>query len=316
MVKIVQLEKIKKILKNADVISLIEEGFIAYSNKRVIVPPVGEMLFKKTNGECHIKYGYIKDDNYYVIKIASGFYDNPKLYGLPSFNGLNLVFDQRNGELHAILLDEGYLTNIRTAAAGAVVAKYLAPKDVKKIGILGTGAQGKLQAEYLKSITSCKEIVVWDLSQKNIDEYKTYMEKKGYSVETTLNLEDIPTLCNLIVTCTPSKKPLLQKEWIKPGTHITAMGSDNAEKQELDPEILANADIVVVDSISQSKSRGEVYKAVTSGIISEDIVIELGKMISNKQYHRQNDQQITIADLTGVAIQDIQISKVICENID
>ena len=316
MIKIVQLEKIKEILRNADVISLIEEGFVAYSNKRVIIPPVGEMLFKKTNGECHIKYGYIKDDNYYVIKIASGFYDNPKLYGLPSFNGLNLVFDQRNGELHAILLDEGYLTNIRTAAAGAVVAKYLAPKDVKKIGILGTGAQGKLQAEYLKSITSCKEIVVWDLSQKNIDEYKTYMEKKGYSVETTLNLEDIPTLCNLIVTCTPSKKPLLKKEWIKPGTHITAMGSDNAEKQELDPEILAKADIVVVDSISQSKSRGEVYRAVTSGIISEDIVIELGTMISNKQYHRQNDQQITIADLTGVAVQDIQISKVICENID
>jgi len=107
MVKIVQLEKIKEILRNADVISLIEEGFVAYSNKKVIVPPVGEMLFEKTKGECHIKYGYIKDDNYYVIKIASGFYDNPKLYGLPSFNGLNLVFDQRNGELHAILLDEG-----------------------------------------------------------------------------------------------------------------------------------------------------------------------------------------------------------------
>ena len=197
-----------------------------------------------------------------------------------------------------------------------MVAKYLAPKHVRKIGILGTGAQGKLQAEYLKSITSCKKIVVWDLSQKNIDEYKKYMEKKGYSVETTLNLEDIPALCNLIVTCTPSKKPLLKKEWIKPGTHITAMGSDNAEKQELDPEILAKADIVVVDSISQSKSRGEVYKAVTSGIISSDKVIEIGTMISTKQFHRQNDQQITIADLTGVAVQDIQISKVICENID
>ncbi len=316
MVEIVQLEKIKSILKNNDVISVIEEGFIAYSDNRVIVPPVGEMLFNKTNGECHIKYGYIKDDNYYVIKIASGFYDNPKLYGLPSFNGLNLVFDQRNGELKAILLDEGYLTNIRTAAAGAVVAKYLAPKQVKKIGILGTGAQGKLQVEYLKSITSCKKIVVWGLSQEEVNEYKKNLEKKGYSVETTLNLEDIPTACNLIVTCTPSKKPLLKKEWIKPGTHITAMGSDTAEKQELDSEILANADIVVVDSISQSKSRGEVYKAITSGIISEDIVIELGKMISNKQYHRQNDQQITIADLTGVAVQDIQISKIICENMD
>ncbi len=111
--KIIDLKEIKRLLQGTDLIPLIAEGFAAYSAGRAVIPPVGELLFDQ--GDVHIKYGYIKDDEFYVIKIASGFYNNAQ-YGLPSSNGLMLLFRQATGELAGILHDEGYLTNIRTAA--------------------------------------------------------------------------------------------------------------------------------------------------------------------------------------------------------
>ena len=141
MSKIIKLEQIKEILKSIDPIQNIEEGFVAYSQGKVVVPPIGEMIFENPPGDCHIKYGYIKGDDYYIIKIAAGFYDNPKI-GLPGYSGLMLLFSQKTGELICILLDEGHLTNVRTAAAGAVVAKYMAPKKVHRIGIVGPWRSG------------------------------------------------------------------------------------------------------------------------------------------------------------------------------
>jgi len=143
MAKIFNLSQIKDVLKNIDPLQAIEEGFVAYSQGKVVVPPIGEMLFENPPGDVHIKYGYIKGDDYYVIKIASGFYENIKL-DLPAGTGLMLVFKQKTGELACILLDEAYLTNVRTAEAGAVVAKYFAPKDVYCIGIFGAGIQGRM----------------------------------------------------------------------------------------------------------------------------------------------------------------------------
>ena len=148
MAIVINLEEIKKIVADIDVVSAMEEGFVQYSNGNTVVPPVGELLFEKPKGDAHIKYGYIKNDDYYVIKIASGFYDNPKI-GLPSSQGLMLLFDQKTGVPKGVLLDEGYLTDIRTAAAGALAAKYFAPKNIKAVGIIGTGIQAKLQLQYL-----------------------------------------------------------------------------------------------------------------------------------------------------------------------
>ena len=142
MSTIIHLAEIKKRLKNIDVAAAMEEGFIQYSNGNTVVPPVGELIFDNPPGDVHIKYGYIKKDTYYVIKIASGFYENPKL-GIASCQGLMLLFDQKTGELAAVLLDEGHLTDIRTAAAGALVAKYFAPPQIKAIGIIGTGMESR-----------------------------------------------------------------------------------------------------------------------------------------------------------------------------
>ena len=235
MVEIVELEKIKRILQNINPIQIIEDGFIAYSQGEVVVPPVGEMIFDNPPGECHIKYGYIKDDDYYVIKVASGFYDNPKL---------------------------GYLTNVRTATAGAIAAKYMAPSKVNRIGIFGAGVHGRMQPIYLQKVLDCKNIITWGINQEELEIYEKDMKNLGFNVQTTQNPEDITSTCNLIVTCTPSKEPLILADQIQKGTHITAIGSDTPEKQELDSEILKNADKLVVDSIEQCLERGESYKAI------------------------------------------------------
>ncbi|MFH1941888.1 MAG: ornithine cyclodeaminase family protein [bacterium] len=312
MAHIFYRNQIENVLKHLDPIRSIEEGFIAYSRGGVVVPPVGEMVFEDPPGDVHIKYGYIRGDDYYVIKIASGFYENAKR-GLPTNAGLMLLFSQRTGELASILLDEGHLTNVRTAAAGAVVAKALAPKRVRRIGIFGAGTQGRMQLAYLESIVDCRDVIVWGINQQEVEAYKKDVEPLGYSVETTTDADAVASTCNLVVTATPSKTPLLRADQIQQGTHITAMGSDTPEKQELDPAILQKADIVVADSISQCLLRGEIFHALKAGVVKEKDVLELGNVIINSDLRRTSDEQITVADLTGVAVQDIQISKAVYE---
>ena len=309
MVTIINKEEILSTVKNIDIVAAMEKGFIEYSNGNCIVPPVGELLFEKNNGETHIKYGYIKDEQYYVIKIASGFYDNPKL-GIPSSQGLMLVFNQKTGETEAVLLDEGHLTNIRTAAAGALAAKYFAPKNIKAIGIIGIGTQGKLQLQYLQKYNPCNEVWIWDINKENALKFQSEMEKY-FHIHIAGNTAELAQNCNLIVSSTPSHNALLHAKDIQTGTHITAVGSDTPEKQELESEILAKADIVISDSIAQSKSRGEIYRATQDGSISHDKVIELGKAIQQKNLQRTNEDQITITDLTGVAVQDIMIAQLV-----
>ena len=307
--KVYNLTQIKEALKGLDIVPAIEDGFVQYSNGNVVVPPVGELIFDDPPGDVHIKYGYIKNDDIYVIKIASGFFNNAAL-GLPSSQGMMLAYSQKTGAPVAILHDEAHLTNIRTAAAGAVVAKYLAPDNVDCIGIIGTGTQARLQLEYLSGIVDCKHVKVWGRHVDHTDAYCAEMNKQGYSVSST-DLESLTKTCNFIVTTTPSTEPLIASDWVQPGTHITAMGSDTPGKQELDIEILNRADRVVADSIAQCIERGEIAKALEAGVLVEDEVVELGHVISGKAEGRTRADQLTVADLTGVAVQDIQITKAV-----
>jgi len=307
---VVPLAEIRKALAVLDPLPLIESGFAAYSRGEVVVPPVGELVFDDPPGDVHIKYGYIKGDDFYVIKIASGFVENPSR-GLPSGDGLMLVFNQRTGILEAVLLDQGYLTNLRTAAAGAVVAKYLAPRCVSSVGIIGAGVQGRMQLEWLRRVRSFDKAVVWGLDEQELEAFRRDMEGPGLRIRTTLRAEEVAAAANLIVTCTPSTKPLLEAAWIRPGTHITAVGSDTAAKQELDPAILAQADRIIVDSLSQSELRGEVFRAVSAGVLGRDRLVELGRVVEDPTLRRASDAETTVADLTGVAVQDIQISKAV-----
>jgi len=314
MTEIVAIEQIREVLPRVDLVEIIEEGFAAYSRGEVVVPPVGELLFEDPPGETHIKYGYIKGDDYYVIKVASGFYGNPKI-GLPSGEGLMLLFSQKTGLLMAVLLDGGYLTDVRTAAAGAVAAKHLAPTAVQRIGIIGAGTQGRLQLDYLRQVTNCRRALVWVPDASETEPFLNFFEGSDLKIETTDSIEAIPRTCNLIVTATPSTAPLLEASQIRSGTHITAVGSDTAAKIELEPGILAMADAVVADSLPQSESRGEVFRAVESGAIDGDGVVELGNVVMKRARGRKSDSEITVCDLTGVAVQDYQIAKAIYESL-
>jgi ornithine cyclodeaminase len=311
------LEEIRAVLGRLDLVKYLEEGFVAYSEGRVVVPPVGELIFDAPPGDAHIKYGYIRGDEYFVVKIASGFYENYRL-NLPSGSGLMLLFSQRTGQPLCILLDEGFLTDVRTAVAGQIAAKYLAPTSVSCIGVFGAGVQGRMQVEHLAAVTSCRNVLVWgrEASRDRLRAYAEQMQERGFLVRTTHDAREVGQTCELIVTTTPAKAPLLRASDLRPGIHITAMGSDTPEKQELDPEILAMADIVVADSLEQCLSRGEVHKALEAGRLERGLVRELGQVIANPGLRRTSDDQLTVADLTGVAVQDLQIAKAVFRALD
>jgi ornithine cyclodeaminase len=312
-VKTISLDKIKQVLPSLDLIPAIEAGFVAYSEERAVVPPVGELILEK--GEVHIKYGYIKGEPYYVVKVSSGFYQNPSL-GVPSGNGLMMLFRQDTGELESILLDEGFLTDTRTAVAGAIAARHLAPRDVGRIGIVGTGVQARMQLSYLTGVIDCRRVLAWGRGEEQLQSYRTDMEAEGFEVATTMIAADILKECDLVVTTTLSTDPILGPGSLRPGTHITAVGSDTPHKQEIDSAVLQRADVVVADSIAQCMERGEIFKAIAAGRIAHDELVELGDVISGRAAGRTSDDQITVADLTGVAVQDLQIAAAVYEAVE
>jgi len=310
--KILTRKQIEQLVSIPDILKAIEEGFVAYSQKETITPPIGLLYFDQPPGDCHIKYGYLKNGKYYVVKIASGFPENAKL-GLPSGNGLMLLFDKQTGAILSILLDEGFLTDLRTAAAGCIAAKYLAPNNVSCIGIVGTGAQAFYQLKLLASVTTCQQVLLWGRDPSKAQKLKEHLDLTEFKIEVAQDLDQLTASCNLIVTTTSSSKPLLFAHQIRPGTHITAVGADDIGKQELDPEIFTKADKVIVDSRTQCQDFGDSSYAIKKGLIKKEKLTELGEVILNSSLGRTSETEITIADLTGVAIQDLQIASTVFE---
>jgi ornithine cyclodeaminase len=310
MTKILNLPEILSALPHIDVVGEVEKGFVAFSAGKVEVPPVGELLFPENHGELHIKYGAIHGDDVLVVKIATGFFNNPEL-GLNPFGGCFLVLSQKTGMVLAVLLEEGELTNHRTAAAGAVAAKHLAPKTVNAIGILGAGVQARLQADYLKRVTNCRELVLWSRDAARAELAVSDISAMGYRAKVASSIDALAAEANLIVTTTPAHRPLLRAEHVRAGTHVTAMGSDTPEKNEVEPALLAKADRVVADSKAQCLVRGEIHQAIKAGALLEEKIVELGAVIADPSKGRRSEHDVTIADLTGVAVQDIMIAKAV-----
>ena len=310
----ITLAEIREALQGVDLVPGMESAFVAYSTGKTVVPPVGELLLPDAQADVHIKYGYIVGEPYYVIKVASGFYGNPER-GLPSSNGLMLVFSRTTGELVAILLDEGYLTDLRTGAAGAVAAKHLAPKTVRRIGIVGSGTQARYQLRMLKPVVTCRAVLAWGRHPERLERYREEMTAEGFAVTTTTDVREVMATCDLIVTCTASRAPLLLRDQLRPGIHITAVGADTPGKQELDPLILRRAEVVVADSLSQCVERGEIAHALRARCLRPDDVVELGAVIAGKAPGRLSEEDITVADLTGVAVQDIEIARTVLDAI-
>lgn len=302
--------EIKKLVNLQAAIGAVESSLAAYSSGRAVLPGVINLDLPQFEGEVHVKAAYIRGEEYYVIKVASGFYQNPGL-GLPVGNGLMLAFRAKTGELAAILLDNGYLTELRTAAAGAVAAKYLAKKQIKRVAVIGSGVQARFQLEALAEVRSFGEVKVWSRNKENIRKYIEDMNRAFPAVEfkPAVSAEQAVKEADLLITATPSRQPIVRAEWLKPGVHITAMGSDGPEKQELYPEVLLRADKIYCDSVAQCQRLGEVHHALKNGIINlNKISGEIGEIILGLKPGRQSEDEITVADLTGLGVQDAAVA--------
>jgi ornithine cyclodeaminase len=303
-------DEIEQRVGNLDVVGLMEQAFAAFSKGEAVMPMPGELLIEDPPGEVHLKYGYFKSGDTYVIKIASGFWNNPAK-GLSSSDGLLLVFRKETGELAAVLNDRGRLTDLRTAAAGAVAAKHLASTDVDTIGVIGNGIQAELQVLALQAVRPCKNIVVWGRNPERTSAYAKRMEEKGLTVEIAPSASDVAARSRLIITATASPSPLLQWSDIRPGTHITAIGADSADKQELAEAIIRNADVVVTDSRSQAITRGELLRAYGEDSAGLSRVAEIGEIVSGTAKGRMSEIQVTVATLSGLAVQDIAMASAV-----
>lgn len=291
-----------------ELIDEIARGFIAYTAGRVVVPPVGYLGLTDPPGGLHIKYGYVRGGDVFVIKVASGFPGNSNA-GLPTGDGCMLVFSSRTGLLQAVLLDRSRLTDIRTAAAGAVAARALAPRTISRIGVIGTGVQARLQPRLLRHVTPCREIALYGRSRERAAACAADLTSAGFRVERCTSADDVVQCSDLIVTTTASREPLFHASSVHPGTHITAVGADAPGKVELDPALFARAAVVVADSIAQCVDHGDLAPALAAHTISLDRVRELGAVLADPAAGRTREDEITIADLTGVAVQDIVIAE-------
>ena len=299
-------EQIQPLIKKMDINDAMREAFIQYSKGNAVIPPVGELIMDQPPGEVHIKYGYIKGGNHYVIKIASGFPHNQNQNIKPG-QGMMLLFDIKTGVPDAILIDNANLTDIRTAIAGAIASHALSIDDLESFAIIGTGVQARYQASYISELMNIKKIIVWGRDSLKANEVKNDLSDLDVTIET--DLEKIVKESRLIITTTSSKEPLIQSDWIKSGTHITAVGSDTPEKCELDPNILSKADLIVADSIEQNLIRGEIHQAIKRSLIDSESIVELGEIFAGLKPGRAHKDSITIADLTGVAVQDLVIAE-------
>ena len=301
-------DEMKPLIAKMDINDAMRNAFIEYSNGNAVIPPVGELIMQQPPGEVHIKYGYIKGGSHYVIKIASGFPNNQKENIKPG-QGMMLLFDIQTGMPEAILIDDANLTDIRTAIAGAITSQALSNQDLESFTIIGTGVQARYQAIHVSKLMKIDKVRVWGRDPEKAKQLKEDLSDLDVNIE-----EDIEKLIKesgLIITTTSSKEPLIQSDWVKPGTHITAVGSDTPEKCELDPDILSMADLVVADSLEQNLIRGEIHQAVKRSLINSESIVELGEIFAGLNPGRTNDDSITVADLTGVAVQDLVIAKAV-----
>lgn len=308
MIPIVDEATLRASVTPARAVAAIRDAFLADGEGRTRVPPVINLDIPAARGEFHIKTAHIEGMPYIAVKIASGFYDNPAR-GLPSGSGLMAVFDAATGLPAALLLDNGFLTDIRTGAAGAVAADELARSRIDTVGVIGSGLQARHQIQCLRIVREFHRIVAWSPTRARLETYCDEMRDEGYDVRAANTVEELCAAADVLMTATPARDPLVRAEWLHEGMHINAVGSDSPGKQELAAECLRRADLVVVDRLAQCAAFGELRHAIDAAqLTADDVHGELGAIVAGRKPGRMNDRQITIADLTGVGFQDTAIA--------
>ncbi len=292
-----------------DSVACVEQGFRALAGGQVVMPPILSMAIHDHNGEIDVKTAYVPGLDSFAVKMSPGFFDNPKL-GLPSTSGLMVLFSANTGVLEALLLDNGYLTDVRTAAAGAVAARHLAREDATTATVIGTGQQAHLQLKALKLVRPITSATIWGRDeQKAKAAARALMDELEIPVRASTDIAEAVSSADVVITTTPSTEPLVRADWLRPGQHITAMGSDQGHKCELEPACIGRADIYVPDRQSQTEILGELRSAISANVIEASRKFsELGDIITGKAKGRTTANDITIADLTGTGVQDTAIA--------
>ena len=297
----------KSVRLDMNAVRVVEQAFAALGTGKVIMPPILSMAIPEAHGEVDVKTAYIPGFEGFAIKVSPGFFDNPKL-GLQSLNGLMILFSAKTGLVEALLLDNGYLTDVRTAAAGAVAAKHLAPRKVETTGVMGTGVQARLQIEAAHLVRPFRHALVWG---RDMDKAaacaRDIAERLGIDARAEADPARLVAESQLVVTTTPAEEPILKAEWLHPGLHITAIGSDQEKKNEIDPGALIKADLYVTDRISQCERLGELRAAIAAGLWKGGTPPELGEIVNGRP-GRTSEEQVTICDLTGTGAQDTAIA--------
>ncbi|MEF2550964.1 ectoine utilization protein EutC [Aurantimonas sp. A2-1-M11] len=292
-----------------EAIAAVEGAFESLATKPVAMPPILRLDIPEHHGEVDVKTAYVPGLSGFAVKISPGFFDNPKL-GLPSVNGMMVFLSSTTGLVEALLLDNGYLTDVRTAAAGAVAARHLSRPDSTIATIFGAGVQARLQLTALTLVRPIAEARIWARDAGKADAAAAELSAElGIPVTAIGDGERAVAGADIIVTTTPSERPILMSGWLAPGQHVTAMGSDAEHKNELDPAAIARADLYVGDSLAQTRRLGELHHAIESGAVAEDAAFaELGAIVAGRAPGRPSPEALTICDLTGTGVQDTAIA--------
>lgn len=294
---------------DAGAVACVEDAFRALATKAVAMPPILRLDIPEHRGEVDVKTAYVSGLDGFAIKISPGFFGNPDI-GLPSTNGMMVLLSAKTGLVQALLLDNGYLTDVRTAAAGAVAAKHLSRQDSRVAAIFGAGMQARLQLQALRLVRPIREARIWARDAAKAKKVAADLTGAlGIPVVATADPEVAVAGADIVVTTTPSETPILKAAWLEPGQHVTAMGSDAEHKNEIEPAAIAKADLYVADSLSQTRRLGELHHAIKAGLVPPDAAFaELGRIVAGLEQGRSDENQITIADLTGTGIQDTAIA--------
>ena len=305
--RIIEEAALRSVVTPDVAVRAIHDAFRADGEGRTHVPPVINLDVPEARGEFHVKTALIDGVPHVAVKIASGFLDNSSK-GLPSGSGLMAVFDATNGLPSALLLDNGFLTDIRTGAAGAVAAGALARSSIHTVGVLGSGLQARYQIDCLRVVRRFSRVVAWSPTRPRLDAYCEEMRRAGCEAVAAGSVEQVCREADVLITATPSPRPLVEAAWLRPGQHVTALGADSPGKQELQAACFDAADVIAVDRYAQCSAFGELKHALDAGLVTRNDVCELGAIVAGRAAGRTSDGQLTIADLTGVGFQDTAIA--------
>jgi alanine dehydrogenase len=302
-------DDVRSALSMDDTIAAVENAFIDHGLGRMQMPPKSYLYFTRYDGDLRTMPAYLESDDAAGVKIVNVHPNNPKV-GLPTVMALLVLNSPMTGEPIAVM-GATYITSMRTGAAGAIAAKLLARPGSSVVGMVGAGAQARTQLLGVGRFFGIKRVIVYDRSLEHGEKFeKDARAFLDCEYELTTDPRDACS-CDILITTTPVRSPVIKDAWVRPGTHINAIGADAKGKQELESALTKRAR-VVVDDLAQAVHSGEVNVPISEGILRpEDIYAQIGEIAAGLKPGRMGDEEITVFDSTGLAIQDVSTGTVV-----